>query len=173
MGKKAFETYYKQGRRIISKNLIAVIVGCGLIAAVTGLFTMRPEILYLCTIILIISVITLIIDNPAMNSMSIAAVPLFIVVIPLSPSFFHIFLGILVIIILFRNGRNSIPWLVVTTSIFYILYGVMLMRWVIWLPGDLLFYAAVLSPGPMIFYFSSIIMIASILKSLQPKKRKR
>lgn len=172
MGKKTVETYYKQGKRIISKNLIATIIICVTIATITGLFTMRPEIFYLCTSILIISTITLIIDNRAMNSMAIAAVPLFIIVIPLQPSILHFIIGILVTIILFRNGKNSTPGVIVITAIFYVFYGIMLYRWVIWPPGDLIFYQTILSPGPMLFYFISIFFIAGVIRSLQPKKRR-
>jgi hypothetical protein len=173
MDKKTIETYYHEGKRIISKNLIAVIIISGLAAAIIGLFTMRPEILYLCTVILIVSIITLIIDNRAMNSMAIAAVPIFIIVIPLQPSFFHIFLGILVTIILFRNGKNSIPWLIIITSLFYLFYGLMIWQHVIWSPADYAFYQQVFTPGPMVFYFTSVFIIAGIIRSLQPKKKRR
>lgn len=166
---KEAKTYYKHGKRVLSRNIIGALLIASIIAVVTGFFTSRPELLYLCFIIMVMALITLIVNNRALNSMVIAAVPLYFIVIPLQPSLYHVFLAALTLFVLFRNGKNSAPWLIIITSVFYLFYGITITNWVFVTCPDHCVYEQILSPVNMVFYFTSVIILAGIIKSITGK----
>ena len=148
---------------ILSKNLIISILLFGIITAIFSFITLRPEMFYLCGLILTFSIVTLIVDNKTLNSMAIAGIPMYVIIIPFQPITIHFVIFSFTLIVLFLRWENSSPGLIIFTSVFYIFYGVEFWLYVPSL-GDWEFYKALFTPLPMGIYFSLQLLIAVVIK---------
>lgn len=105
-----------------------VIIGA-ICASILSFFTLRPELYWICTLILIFSITALITNNRFLNSMVVAAFLLYAMLIPLTIMFpqpialvIHFTNFTLICVVLYRNWKNTSPIVIMLTGVFYAIY---------------------------------------------------
>ena len=115
-------------RKIDGITVFLLLIG-GIVAGVSSFFTMRPELFWVCTLILMFSIVTIITDNKYLNSIVMGAFVLYLGLVPVTflfpaPTAFivHITNLILVSVVTFKHWKNSVPVLIILSSVFFAVY---------------------------------------------------
>jgi hypothetical protein len=126
----------------LNKYAIFFVLAGGIIAATISFFTMRPDLFWICTLILIFGFTSIMTNgNKITSSLTIAALPLYLILIvttiPTEISLsettrtrfdatasilFHFINFTVITIVLIKHWKKTIPSLIFFTSIFYTFY---------------------------------------------------
>lgn len=112
------------------KYAVFFIITGAIIATIVSIGTGRPELFYICTIVAIIGSTALITSIPVLNSITIAAFPIYVVVVPLTiiggdwMSIIHFSNLFIIIAVIVLSGKRVQPLVIMASSVFYIFYGI-------------------------------------------------